>query len=204
MLPSLLWISPGRGLGEPLYQRLAACVRAGLRGFQLREKLSFPGDILSFAERAHQLMAPLGGRVFVNDRVDIARAAGIAGVHLGSRALPCQVARGLLAPGQLVGASVHDVEELERALEGGADYIIASPVYPVRKEGRMSAPPLGPVGLSDLVERSTVPVYALGGIQPAKVAAVRDTGVQGIAVLSGIGEARDPAAAVQAYLGAWS
>lgn len=204
MLPCLLWISPGRGLGEPLYQRLATCVRAGLRGFQLREKLSYPGDILAFAERAQQLLAEHEGLLLINDRVDIARAARSGGVHLGSRSLPCAVARSILSPGQLIGASVHDIAELERALEGGADYVFASPVYPVRKEGRMSSPPLGPVGLSDLVRRSSVPVFALGGVDPAKVAAVQDTGVHGIAVLSGIAGARDPAAAVEAYLSAWS
>ena len=107
MLPSLLWISPGRGLGEPLYQRLATCVRAGLRGFQLREKLSFPCDILAFAERAQQLLAMRDGLVLVNDRVDIARAVG-CGVHLGSRSLSVQVARSVLAPDQPIGTIALD------------------------------------------------------------------------------------------------
>ena len=204
MLPTLLWISPGRGLGEPLYQRLATCVRAGLRGFQLREKLSYPRDILAFACRAQQLLAPHEGLVVVNDRADIARASGIGGVHLGTRSLPCAVAREVLQPGQLIGASVHDVKELELALEGGADYVFASPVFPVRKQGRMSTPPLGPVGLRDLVARSSVPVFALGGIQAEKVTAIQDAGAAGIAVLSGISEATDPAAAVESYLSAWS
>ena len=204
MLPSLLWISPGRGLGESLYQRLASSVRAGLHGFQIREKLSFPCDVLEFARRARRLLPAEEDLVLINDRVDIARAAGLSGVQLGGRSLPPGVARELLAPGQLMGCSVHDVAELERALAGGADYVIASPVYPVRKSGRMSSPPLGLVGLSDLVRRSSVPVLALGGIKPDKVAAVRDCGVQGIAVLSGIAEAEEPAAAVEAYLDAWT
>ena len=197
-LPRLFWISPGTGLGARLEQRLRAAVRAGLRGFQLREKGSFAGDLLAAAESFAPLLSE--GLFLVNDRVDVALAGGASGVQLGTHALPVAAARAVLGPERWIGASVHDEAELERAQEQGADFVFASPVHPVEKPGRKTIRPLGVHGLRQLVERSHVPVFALGGITPERVAPILAAGAYGVAVLSGIGNAEDPAAATRAYL----
>ena len=95
---------------------------------------------------------------------------------------------------------MHDEAELERAQEQGADFVFASPVHPVEKPGRKTLRPLGIHGLRQLVQRSRVPVFALGGITPGRVAPLMDVGAHGVAVLSGIGSADDPAAATRTYL----
>ncbi|MEZ5989186.1 MAG: thiamine phosphate synthase [Planctomycetota bacterium] len=97
-------------------------------------------------------------------------------------------------------ASVHDEAELERAVAAGADYVLASPVHPVRKAGRPSGAPLGLLGLEALVRAAPIPVLALGGVTPARLPEILATGVHGVAAMSGIGDAADPGAAVAAYL----
>ncbi|PIE21938.1 MAG: thiamine phosphate synthase [Planctomycetota bacterium] len=197
-LARLWWISPGDGLGPQLEQRLRTAVRAGLRGFQLREKGSFAGELHRAAETCVALMGE--GYCLVNDRVDVALAAGAHGVHLGTHALPVAAARRLLGAEPLIGASIHNEAELERAQAEGADFVFASPVYPVQKPGRKTMRPLGLPRLQRLLSQSQVPVLALGGIRPERVAELMDLGVHGVAVLSGIGRAEDAALATRAYL----
>lgn len=136
----------------------------------------------------------------VNDRVDVALAAGAGGVHLGGSGLPVEVAR-RLAPGMVIGASVHSLEEALAAERSGADYLIFGHIFPTG-----SKPGLAPRGLEALAEvcgRVRVPVLAIGGVTAANAALVRRAGAAGVAVMSAVMAAPDPAAAVGELVNAW-
>jgi thiamine-phosphate diphosphorylase len=196
-VPSLFWISPGEGLSEELFQALAACVREGLDGFQLRERHSFPRDLLSAVARFREVLPADKGWLIVNDRLDLALASAADGVHLRRTSLPPAVARKTVGRRLRIGASIHDEEELLEALAGEVDYVFASPVFPVRKSAGPPRPPLGLMGLKELAAKSTVPVIALGGILPANAAEVLATGVHGLAFMRGPLASGDPAGFVR-------
>ena len=198
--PRLLWISPGDGLSEALLRRLQVCVAAGLRAFQLREKASFARQLAVFAPRLRRILPPDKGVVLINDRLDVCLAADFDGVQLGHGSLAVRQARHMLGPQPWIGRSVHDERELVEAEEGGADFVLVSPVYAVRKRGMPNSAPLGLVGLRRLCQRSSLPVLALGGIQAERVDELLEQGVHGIAVLSAIAKSDDPRQVVETLL----
>jgi thiamine-phosphate pyrophosphorylase len=119
-------------------------------------------------------------RVIVNDRLDVALAAGAAGVHLRSDSIGTRDARAIVPSGFLVGRSVHDVKDLDAA--DGADYVIAGTVWPSLSKASTD-PRLGVDGLSAIVRAAAVPVIAIGGMQLDNLAAVRTAGAAGIAAI---------------------
>jgi thiamine-phosphate diphosphorylase len=135
----------------------------------------------------------------VNDRVDVALAAGADGAHLGVRSLSVAVARRLLGPGARVGASIHSVAEAEAAAEEGADWIFAgtiygTPTHPARE-------PAGPAFAGDAARAARgIPVLAIGGVTPERVGEVLEAGAAGVAVIRGVWDAPDPAEALRRYL----
>lgn len=204
-LPRLLWISPGEGVGEKLLRTLRAAVRGGLRAFQLREKASFARTLHEIAPELRRILPREDGSLLlINDRVDVAMSADFDGVQLGHGSLPVRSARQVLGTPKRIGCSVHDLDELRGAEAGGADFVIASPIYPVRKRGLPPAPPLGLVGLRRICEASSLPVYALGGVTPTSVPELLQQGVHGVAVMSTIAKASDPAAIVESFVAALS
>lgn len=126
-------------------------------------------------------------RVIVNDRVDIALAAGAHGVHLRGDSVPVARVRRICPPGFLVGRSVHTVEEARAAAD--ADYLIFGPVFTtVSKPG---AAPAGLTALEAVARSTTVPVLAVGGITVSGCAAVARTGAAGIAAIGMFAAAGD-------------
>lgn len=194
--PRLLWISPGTGLDHDLVRRLNLAAQAGLRGFQLREKASFARHLVDFAPSLRAALAAPESLLLVNDRVDVCCAAGYDGVQLSHASISIRSARAQLGADAWIGASVHDERQLASAEDEGADFVIVSPVFLVRKRGMAPAPPLGLLGLRTLSRRSALPVLALGGIHGGNVLEVLDQGVHGVAVQSAVGSAADPRAVV--------
>jgi thiamine-phosphate pyrophosphorylase len=164
--------------------------------------------LFSLGMELARVAAETGGLLFVNDRVDVALACGADGAHLGTRSLSPGDARRVLggsvpSPVGLpwIGASVHSPGECEVAVAYGADFLFAGSVFPTPSHpgGR----PLGPEGFAE-VRRSAGDraVFGIGGITPDRVGEVLSAGGRGVAVLSGVWEAADPAEAVHAYLSA--
>lgn len=119
-------------------------------------------------------------RVVVNDRIDVALAAGADGVHLRGDSVAVDVARLLLPSPRLVGRSVHRVSEVSAA--AGADYLIAGTVFASpSKPGAVEL--IGIAGLHEIVREAAVPVLAIGGITPDRIAAVLAAGAAGIAAI---------------------
>ena len=139
-----------------------------------------------------------GTLVVVNDRVDVAMAAGAGGVHLREDSLPPALVREMAGPGLRVGRSIHAPEQARDYRGGELDYLVLGAVYPTRSHpGR---PAIGPEAVGRAAEWSGLPVIAIGGITPAEVPAVLSRGAHGVMVLSGVWRAAEPHAAVTRYL----
>ena len=185
--------------GRELLAVVAAALDAGLPAVQLREK-DLPGrPLLALAESLRTLTARVGARLLVNDRVDVAMAAGADGVHLGGGGMPVTVARSLLPAGTLVGVSTHAPEEVAAGARDGADYAFFGPVWPTPSKDAAQ----GPEQLRAAVGAAgRLPVLGIGGVTAATVPAALGAGAAGVAVIRAILAADDPATATRALLDA--
>jgi thiamine-phosphate pyrophosphorylase len=133
-------------------------------------------------------------RIFiVNDRPDIAAIVGADGVHLGQGDLPIAEARRLLRPGAIVGRSTHTIEQARAAVNEGADYISVGPMFPSKTKD--AGPIAGPELLKQAVAEITLPIIAIGGINPDNAAQLVAAGAKILAVSSAVCSAPDPKAA---------
>ena len=161
---------------------------------QLRDK-ELPGrPLLALAERLRAATARTGALLFVNDRLDVALAAGADGVQLGTGSMPADVARRLLPAGTLIGVSTHAPGEAP----AGADFALFGPVWATpSKTGAQ-----GEDRLREAVRAAPIPVLAIGGVTAERIAAARAAGAAGVAVIRAILAAPDPRAATRALLAA--
>jgi thiamine-phosphate pyrophosphorylase len=181
--------------GRELADVVARALDGGLPAVQLREK-DLPGrPLLALAERLRRVTADRGALLFVNDRLDVARAVGADGVHLGEESFPVEVARALV-PQALIGASVHAAAE---ATASRADFVFFGPVFATPSKAAFG-PPQGTERLAAAVRGAGKPVLAIGGVTAGPLDAVRAAGAHGIAVIRAILAAGDPGAATRALV----
>lgn len=180
--------------GRSLSTVLRAAVAGGVPAVQLRERDLLTVELLALTKELRSITASRAVPLIMNDRVDLVLALNLDGVHLRADSLPVSVVRRLVGASRLVGVSTHTVQEVSRANQEGADYVVFGPVFDT-----VSKRPFGdPVGLAALAEachRSTVPVFAIGGVTSARVADVRRAGAHGVAVIGAILDRDDVAAA---------
>jgi thiamine-phosphate diphosphorylase len=160
---------------------------------QVREKTASALETYALARQLQEICREAGAGLIVNDRVDIALGIDARGVHLAKKSLPPAVVRPLLAPGQLLGCSVHSVEDAIRAVRSGVDYLTFGNVFAT--DSHPGVPAKGVTVLQAIVERFEVPVLAIGGITLENVTDVLATGCAGVAVIGAILAAADPAEA---------
>lgn len=192
-------LDPAASGGRDVEALVEAVLAAGARWIQLRDKEATARDLAARARRLAERVRAAGGVFIVNDRLDVALAVGADGVHLGQDDLPAAEAR-RLAPGLVVGVSTHSLDQARQAEGDGADYLALGSVYPTG-----SKPGFELVGLETLrLVRPHVrlPLVAIGGITVERVSEVRAAGADGVAVISAVGMARDPAAATRAFVAA--
>jgi thiamine-phosphate pyrophosphorylase len=174
------------------------CRRAAAGGattIQVRLKDAAPRDVLALARA---LVAALPVPVLVNDRVDVALAAGAAGAHLGQDDLPLDAVRPHVPPGFLLGVSVGTPPEAARARGWSADYWSVGPCYATATKPDAGAP-LGPPGFAALARLApaATPVIGIGGVTAANAAALARVGAAGVAVIGAVLGASDPEAAAR-------
>lgn len=162
----------------------------GCAAIQLRAKQMHDRDVLALARRMLLLCKARGVLLFINDRVDIARAAGAHGVHLGQTDLPLPDARSCF-PGALIGVSTHDRAQASAAMAAGADLIGFGPVFSTQTKTD-AAPVVGLVALAEVVRNATVPVVAIGGIDQSNIAEVARTKVAMACAVSAVMKANSP------------
>lgn len=159
------------------FPRLA---RHGVDMLQIRRRKLSARELLAVCRRLRTATAATGCRLLLNDRVDIALAAGLDGVHLRSAGLPVRRIRSLVPPDFIIGRSTHSLEEALRAEEEGADFITLSPIFDTPSKRGILAP-LGLKSLQMAADRVKIPVFALGGIDIGNARHVLASGVAGLA-----------------------
>lgn len=176
---------------EHLVEVVRLAVRGGITMVQLREKTADTRTFLARAIALRECLRGTGVPLIINDRVDIALAAHADGVHLGQTDMPVTIARQLLGPDKIIGLSVESLAQVEEANTLDVDYIGISPVFatPTKTDTHT---PFGLEGTRQAVALSKHPTIGIGGINVANIAAVRATGLDGVAVVSAIMSAPDP------------
>lgn len=185
---------------QRLFVGEALCA-ARVDALQLRAKSESPRGMAALAAALLPIARAHDVPLLINDRVDVALAIGADGVHLGAGDLPPEAARGLLGEGPLLGCTAHDdveLEALDRAAgAAGIDYVGFGAIYPTRT--KKDARERGPAALTAAVARTRLPLVAIGGIQPDRIAAIRASGMAGIAVASALSRLERVPGAVQAF-----
>ncbi|GIW39904.1 MAG: thiamine-phosphate synthase [Candidatus Binatia bacterium] len=177
-------------------------LRAGTALVQLRVKGASTREFLELARELRRRTRERGVLLVVNDRVDVALAAGADGVHLGQRDLPPEEARRLLGPSAVVGWSTHCVEEIERANHRShlLDYVSFGPVFPTSTKSDAEAPK-GLEALREACRKSRLPVVAVGGISLDRIPCVLEAGARAAAVISALSLHPAPEEALSRVLG---
>jgi thiamine-phosphate pyrophosphorylase len=181
---------------RPLEEVVRKAVRGGVSIVQLREKACSTREFVVLARRLLEFLRPAGVPLIINDRVDVALAAGADGVHLGRTDMAFGDARRLLGPEAIIGLSVENLTDIAVAEETDADYFAASPVFATPTKTDAGAP-WGIEGLQWLRGLTKHTLVAIGGLGVSNAAAVFDAGADGIAVVSAICAAPDPEAAAR-------
>jgi len=186
---------------RPLLSVLGQALKAGTFSIQLRERDLCAKDLLALAQAIQRLGLPSDRHLLINDRLDIALSLERAGVHLRSNSLPVALARRLLGPRRLLGASVHSVAEAVQAEASGADYVVLGPIYDTPSKAPFG-PPLGLTTLEEAAQAVQVPILAIGGVTAARARDTRRAGAFGVAVIAAVLAADDVEAATAALLDA--
>jgi thiamine-phosphate pyrophosphorylase len=180
--------------GRDLLELVRAAQRGGMTALQVRLKQQNPRELVGLVRT---LISELRVPVLVNDRPDVALAAGAAGVHLGPDDVPVDLVRRIAPPGFLIGASVGNQEEAARA--SSADYWGVGPWRETTTKGDAGTA-LGVEGFGRIVALAGAkPCIAIGAVRPEDVPSVLKAGGAGVAVVSGIVAAADVEAAARQY-----
>ena len=185
--------------GRDLLWVLEQALHGGVKGIQLREKDLGGGELFHLAERVKALCDVHHASLLINDRVDVAMAVDADGVHLGEGSMPVRTARQLVGENKLVGVSTHSLTEAEESEQAGADFLVFGPVYFTSSKAPYGEPQ-GLDPLKKLVDKLSIPVYSIGGINGDNIAEVKATGVRGVALISAVISATYPRAATEEIL----
>lgn len=192
-------LDPSINPARPLVEVLRAAAEAGAGLFQYRNKTASMKDAYVEALALRQTAATAGVLFIVNDRCDLALAVDADGVHLGQRDLPLDLARKLLGPEKLIGISTHNPDQVQEATAGKPDYLGFGPIFtPGSKQDH--DPVVGLEGLRAMRSRTSLPVFAIGGIHIDQVNDVMCAGADGVAVISAILKASDISYAVKSFI----
>ncbi len=193
-LPRLHAVTDDQVLSHTDFLAHAAAVTKSPVALHLRSSSSGK-SVFELAEDLKDMCDRSASLLFINDRVDIAKAVLAHGVHLPASGLPVGAARNLAGPNAWIGCSVHSATEATRAGDDGADYVFLGPIW--RTTSHPDRPPIG-IGVIEHVRN--VKVIAIGGINAQRAPTCLNAGAHGVAAVSAIWHAQDPSAAVRALL----
>ncbi len=169
---------------------LVAALAGGVDIIQLRSKSGSDVEILAAARRFAAVCRSHGALFIINDRPDLAVAAGADGVHVGQDDAPVSDARAAVGPDRIVGLSTHSPAQIDAAAQTDVDYIGVGPVHATpTKPGR---PPVGVDLVAYAAAHARPPFFAIGGINPSNVDAVVDAGAERIVVVRALTESANP------------
>lgn len=184
-------------LGRSHEEVVAQAIAGGADVIQYRDKDASDGQRYHTALKLQALASRAGALFIVNDSLDIALAANADGLHVGQDDFPADVARRLLGPNKVLGVSVENPEQAQKAARDGADYVAIGPIYPTSLAKPDAGIEIGLGPITELRRHTKLPIVAIGGIKHHHVADVCRAGADGIAVISAIVSAPDIAQAAR-------
>jgi thiamine-phosphate pyrophosphorylase len=200
LIPRFYAILDAQQAGERSLPGLCdALLAAGVRLIQYRDKQAGSRDLFEVSRDLAGRVQRAGGVFIVNDRADVALAAGADGVHLGQEDLPVEMARRVLGPGKWLGYSTHRQEQVAEADRSSADYIAFGPVFATRSKARPD-PLVGLEGLRQARRATRKPLVAIGGITLVNAREVIEAGADSVAVIADLLQAPDVAARAREFL----
>ena len=193
---TLYFITDSTGFSEEefLYRVEDAC-KGGVTLLQLREKERTAREYISLAEKVHKITAKYNIPLIIDDRADVALAAGAEGVHVGQSDLPVYLARKLMGADKIVGATAKTVEQAREAYEQGADYLGVGAIYPTTTKVKTVLTSVET--LTDIVKAVPIKVNAIGGLNKDNIHVLKGSGIDGICAVSAIMKAESPMTAVR-------
>ena len=176
--------------GKDFYESVEASIRGGAKIVQLREKNMDTSDFFKRALKLKEICHKHGVDFVINDRLDIAIAVDADGVHLGQSDMPIQKAKEILGHKKIIGISAKNMEEALEAQKYGADYIGVGAIFAT--DTKKDSGLIDLETLKDMTNQINIPVLAIGGIGLGKLGYLKDTGIDGICVISDILGSDDP------------
>jgi thiamine-phosphate pyrophosphorylase len=194
--PRLYLILGERDCGERSPAEIVtAAAKGGMTLLQLREKTASTGAFLQLSRELQTVLDPYRIPLLINDRIDIALAAGTAGVHIGQDDMPVTDARRLLGPDAIIGLTVRSLDEAAAAPLHLVDYISIGGVFQTTSKDNPN-PPIGVDGFTEIAaylrRRTAMPLTAIAGINTGNAADVIRAGADGVAIISAICAGADP------------
>jgi thiamine-phosphate pyrophosphorylase len=199
-LQPILDVDAARAAGWSARDLATAFLDGGARLIQLRAKDARSGPLLDLCDLLVELARPYEAVVIVNDRADLARLSGAAGVHVGQDDLPPRAVRAIVGADAIVGYSTHTLTQLDAALAEPVSYVAVGPVFGTRTK----ATGYEPVGLELVTAAArragTLPIVAIGGITLERAPSAIEAGAASVAVIGDLLAGGDPSGRVRAYL----
>ncbi len=195
-----LYLCTDRGImtADTIEESVELAVQGGVTVVQLREKECTSREMYEMARRVKEVTDAYEVPLIINDRIDIALAVQADGVHLGQSDVPVEVARNILGSDRIVGATANTVELAEAAWKSGADYLGVGDVFGTSTKA--DTRPVTLEVLKEIRETVSIPVVAIGGVNAENIHLLKETGVDGVAVISAVLGQRDITAAAEGLL----
>ncbi len=181
--------STGFSEAEFLYRVEEAC-KGGVTLIQLREKEKTTREYLVLAEKVHEITMRYDIPLIIDDRVDVALAVNAEGVHVGQSDMPVAIARKLMGDHKIVGATAKTVPQALEAYKQGADYLGVGAIYPTTTKVKTVLTSVDT--LKEIVKAVPIKVNAIGGLNKDNIHVLKDSGIDGICVVSAIMKAENP------------
>lgn len=192
----LYFITDSTGFPEEEFlQRIEAALQGGVTFLQIREKEKNTREYLALARKVHELTRKYNVPLIIDDRLDIAMAMDAEGVHLGQSDMPIDLARKILGPDKIIGATAKTVPQALEAYEQGADYLGVGAIYPTTTKVKTVLTSTDT--LWDICNAVPIPANAIGGLNQDNIDVLAGIPIGGICVVSAIMKAADPKAAAE-------
>ena len=197
--PSLYFITDSSGYEEEEFLwRVEQGLLGGATLLQLREKERTTREYIALAEKVHAIARKHRVPLIIDDRVDVALAVDAEGVHVGASDMPVAMARKLMGPGKIVGATTKTVPQARDAYEQGADYLGVGAIYPTTTKVKTVLTSTDT--LRKICDAVPIPVSAIGGLNRDNIGVLTGIPIAGICVVSAIMKADDPRQAAAALM----
>ena len=186
----LYLVTDSTGLEEDVFLRkVGDALKNGVTFLQLREKERSTREYIALAEKVHAIAKRYNVPLVVDDRADVALAAGVEGVHLGQTDMPIDTARRIMGSGYIIGATAKTVEQALEACRKGADYLGVGAIYPTTTKVKTVLTSVDM--LQKICEAVKIPVNAIGGLNKDNIDILKGKSISGICVVSTIMKAED-------------